>query len=108
MEYAGQKLDRGQLFEMRGLVNDDKLVRLEYVYVVDKKTSILQCGVCGAEFIDLTTQNEQGNRSHRNRFMTPDEEDRQFDQQENMLNEVAPLNLENTSASRGLKAEART
>lgn len=48
--YAGKTLDKGQIFMMRGLPNDDRLIRLGFAEKLEKGIETAACPVCGATF----------------------------------------------------------
>lgn len=97
---AGLDLDRGQVFELRNLRNDERLVRLNYCAELPKGIAPAVCGQCGAEFIGDAERAAHGSERHRSRALSPADEDARFERQEKILQEVAPLKLENTAASR--------
>jgi len=99
--YAKEELDRGQIVELVGARNDEKLVRLGYFAPVEKKAETYQCAVCGAEFIGLTERDYHGKKRHSNKKLTPEEEDRQAEKEERMMEELAPLNLDKAKGRRG-------
>jgi len=93
-DYAGKELDRGQIVELIGARNDEKLVRLGYVAPVERKAEIYQCAVCGAEFIGLAERTHHGDKRHSGKVLTPEEEDRQAEREERLMEELAPLNTQ--------------
>ena len=97
-EYNGAELFRGQFFTLAGSRNDEKLLRLGYILPVDESETGYECGACGRLFIDLGSRDGHGKMAHRNRELTPREEDQQIDQQERLLETIAPLNLDKTAA----------
>lgn len=125
MGYGGQQLDRGQVFKCKGLTHDATLYRLGYVALVRGKT--YACRECGAEFVDQMLRDTHGKHAHEKRTFTPppapekdpnetmeqyrnrlDEwalmagrrHDAEEERRERHESEVAPLNLEKTTASR--------
>jgi len=96
-----KQLDRGQLIELQGLINDEKLVRLGYVASAPKRASVVQCGTCGAEFVTDEGLASHGRERHSSRSLSPREEDERADKRQKMEDEVAPLDLTKTAASRG-------
>lgn len=51
--YGGRNLDRGEIFDLRGLRNDDKLVGMHLALVFDSRVHrIRSCPVCGRQFAD--------------------------------------------------------
>lgn len=100
-DYGDKQVDRGQVLELLGLRNDEKLIRLGFVLELRRGEHICPCGVCGAQFVGDNELNAHGAMRHANRFqqLSPEEEDRQLDRQEKMLEQVAPLYLDKTAAS---------
>lgn len=123
--YGGRPLDREQVFAFSGQPNDERLVRLGYVAPV--AGSVATCNVCGAEFRTPGARDAHASRRHAPKTSTrpamaprqPGESDFDFDQrreaferavvaqedadeaaEEARLNREAPLNWENTQASR--------
>lgn len=96
-----RQFDRGQLLELQGLINDEKLVRLGYVASAPKRATVVQCGQCGAEFVTDEGLASHGRERHTNRSLSPREEDARADKRAAMEDEVAPLDLSKTAASRG-------
>ncbi len=99
--YAGQELDRGQVIQLAGAPNDERLIRLGYLQQVEPNDEPVTCAICGAEFIGGTMRTAHGDARHRARTRTPEEEEAAADREERMLDQVAPLYLENTRASAG-------
>lgn len=91
-------LDRGQVVELQGAPNDEKLIRLGYL-MEHSGRDVSACGECGAEFIGDAERAAHGKDRHRERPLTPAEEDAQIERKERMLSQVAPLFYENTKAS---------
>lgn len=92
-------LDRGQVFEMEGLPNDEKLTRLGYAIEYTYQGGTSDCGECGAQFTGDAERAAHGSNRHRVREMDPTEEDARIERQERMLDKAAPLFYENTKAS---------
>lgn len=104
-----KRLDRGQILELEGLVNDEKLVRLGYVALANKRASIVQCGTCGAEFVTdegLASHGRERHAQHQ-RPLTPRDEDERADKKMALEDEIAPLDLSKTAASRGVSTHTR-
>ena len=98
--YNGQDIDRGQVFTLAGARNDEKLVRLGYDEPWDGKARDLhECNACGAQFVGGNERQGHYEKRHL-RVLTPAEEDARIDREERFLNEVAPLRMEMTEASR--------
>jgi hypothetical protein len=101
-EYLGKPLDFGQLFELAGARNDEKLVRLGYVQEwTGKPKDAAKCRVCGAEFISESYRDRHGNARHSERALTPDQEDAQAERDDRFAAEVAPIAWEKTAAAQG-------
>lgn len=97
--YQGRQHDRGAVFALAGLPNDERLLRLGYVEPFKGKRGA-ECGACGTEFADEHLRALHGNKRHRDRFeRTPQEEDQAEDREERMLQEAAPLRLDRTAAA---------
>jgi hypothetical protein len=107
----GAPIDRGQILELEGLVNDEKLVRLGYVTQASKGIAIVQCGKCGARFSTDEALSSHGRERHAAaREMNPAEEaarDARFEKKMAMEDEIAPLDLTKTAASRGVRNPTR-
>lgn len=51
--YAGMRVTKGQIIELKGVKNDQKLIDLEYIEEMTvSPQDIAKCSKCGAEFID--------------------------------------------------------
>ena len=90
-QYGGLDLGRGQVFELRGSPNDDKLLGMGYVAAVEKGTQLTKCGECGAEFLGHGELRHHGDAKHPARPRSEEEEDRFLDRQEAMLETLAPI-----------------
>lgn len=101
-DYSGQALDRGQIVTLVGARNDDKLLRLGYVNeYAGTKRDLVTCDECGKQFTGHDARVGHYEKRHAVRDLDPDEEDRREEREERMLSQVAPLNLDQTAASRG-------
>lgn len=125
--YGGQQLDRGQVLKLKQLPNDRLLVDLGYVSLVPKGAARYPCRLCGAEFLDMKMRDAHGKTRHEDRpFVPPAAPERQHgesasayqnrldewalgagrmadvkaEQRDKLEDEVAPLDLTKTSASR--------
>ena len=47
-----KELDRGQVFHLEGMANDQALVRMGYCARLPKDTVLKQCVKCGEHFVD--------------------------------------------------------
>lgn len=109
LTYCGKMLDRGQVLDLTGAVNDERLTRLGYLEVIKSRTAkTFECGVCGAQFVDEGMRTGHGEKRHRGK----DEGitavampvgvgmiDTTGDAEERRLEQVAPLHLDKTEAS---------
>lgn len=115
--YCGQMLDRGQIVELKDAVNDEKLLRLGYISEVkERNPSILECGECGAKFLQDAARLSHGRRHHPHRERMPDLAasgvvnpmtgepnayvDVEGDREEQKRERETPLYLDKTEASR--------
>lgn len=57
-------LDLHQVFDLRHEPNDETLVRLKYVASLSPKARTVQCGKCGARFLDEFGLNHHGRVRH--------------------------------------------
>lgn len=97
--YNSQEIDRGQVFELAGARNDEKLLRLGYVEEwPGKPKDLVECAACGAQFIGGDERRGHYEKRHV-RVLSPEEEDSRAEREERFLAEVAPLHLEKTEAS---------
>jgi hypothetical protein len=65
-----------------------------------RDASTVTCAPCGAEFIGDGERRGHGDKRHRVRSLDPREEDRLVDREERVLEQVAPLYLDKTAATR--------
>jgi len=94
-------LDRGQLFNLAGHRNDEKLVRIGFVEEVVRKITPVQCGVCGQKFVDEYSLNSHGNMRHSGREpQTEHERVVRLEQIQKQDDDAAPLYLDQTVATR--------
>jgi len=106
----GEPVDRGQVIELVGLVNDAKLIRLGYVSAASKGVAIVACRYCGAKFTTDESLTAHGRDRHpsSSRQMTPEERElRDMERAEARQakdDAIAPLDLTKTKASRGESA----
>lgn len=98
--YGRDQLDRGQVFSLAGAVNDEKLVRIGFVAELTGKPETYTCAECGAEFIGEAERRGHGDKRHRLTVLTPMEEDALLAREERMLEQTAPLYLDQTAAAR--------
>lgn len=100
MGYAGTDLDRGQIFTPAGAPNDEKLERLGYMVPVDRSALTYTCAECGAEFVGEGERRGHGDKRHYRAPLNPFEEDQRAEREERMLQQTAPLYLDQTAAAR--------
>ena len=62
--YGSEELDARQVTELKGLPNDEKLMRLGYFMPVPEGAKLFKCGVCGAKFMDEQARTIHGNNKH--------------------------------------------
>jgi hypothetical protein len=99
-DYGRLSLDRGQVFAPTGSAHDERLERLGYMVPLGRDASTVTCAPCGAEFIGDGERRGHGDKRHRVRSLDPREEDRLVDREERVLEQVAPLYLDKTAATR--------
>ena len=106
----GLTVDQGQVVELRGVINDEVLVRLGYFAQVKEpeRPGLVQCGVCGQTFLTAHFRERHGDRRHRPRPEGMDASpagaglayaDDSGDAEERRLDQEAPLYLDKTQAS---------
>jgi hypothetical protein len=117
-DYGEEPLDRGQIVALLGLVNDKKLDRLGYIVALRRSDEVFPCRYCAAKFVDLNTLNAHGAKRHHDKDRRPDvpfsprgvtvdenaAETQAFEREQKQLDQIAPLNLDKTEASRGARA----
>jgi hypothetical protein len=93
---------------LEGLINDEKLVRLGYLAQATKGIAVVSCGTCGAKFTTDEALASHGRERHATRpALTPKDEDKRVDKRLAMEDEIAPLDLTKTAASRGVRTHTR-
>lgn len=96
-KYAGQELDRGQVFHLVGATNDEKLIRMEYIVILGAKAETYECSECGAEFVEMGMRTSHGNKRHGPRAIDPDKDpaayDRAIEREMRQMEQLAPLNV---------------
>jgi len=100
-EGNGTLHDRGQVVDLCGSRNDEKLIRLGYVMPLSKRTKTTQCGRCGGEFVSDETLNSHGRERHPDRSLSPAEIERLAESRAEREDKISPLRLDQTAASRG-------
>lgn len=106
--YGGRQHDRGQVLELRGLPNDESLLRLGYVAEIPRDTVLKECGVCQLKFIGEPERNAHADERHSEHYLTPEEEDDREERKFKNLLDQAPLHLDKTAAARGVTTPGRT
>lgn len=96
--YGGAELDWGQVTELRGLENDEKLTRLGYFESFTGRETYT-CAECGSEFVGVAHREKHGSLRHRPQPLDPAEQDRLEEREEKRLEATSPLYLEKTTAS---------
>ena len=92
--------DRGQIVDLCGMKNDEKLIRLRYVTETNPRASIVQCGHCGSRFVTDEALNTHGRERHSDRPLTPEQEDERAEKRAARDNTLMPLAMDKTAASR--------
>ena len=62
--YGGQDLEEGQLFDLAGLRNDEKLIRLRFCEKVGRKDETFPCSGCGKFFAEEGSLRRHQARAH--------------------------------------------
>lgn len=62
--YGGIQLDPGRVIELRGLVNDQMLIKHRYLVPVAAKVRPHVCAECGAEFVEDWQRTKHGDMRH--------------------------------------------
>ena len=95
------QMDVGQVTELKNQPNDEKMVRLGLLRPVEGDT--VQCGRCGAEFIDAGYLNRHGKARHDKIAEEPGNDElsrlRAVEMQDEFAEKHIPLNLDKTKAS---------
>lgn len=116
--YGDDMLIRGQIVAMAGMRNDRKLNRQGFITPLLPTDQVFPCRHCRAQFVDLNSLNAHGERAHSDkdrrpslpdsqRGLTVDEtagESQQFERDQRVADQVAPLNYDKTEANRGARA----
>lgn len=97
-DYAGNELDRGQIVELTGQVNDEKLLRLGYVRPYEGLVKdLVQCPECGKEFYDHEPKIAHVRLRHAD--LDEVELDRLLEREERVAERLTPLKMDKTAAS---------
>ena len=92
IKYMGHDYARGEIFQLGGAINDEKLVRLGYVAEIDGSEETYEFQGTGRFFIDMSTRAAYGEYLRRMAgARTPQDEDRIAEFFEKQLEEAAPL-----------------
>jgi hypothetical protein len=62
--YGGQALDRLQVVKLKGLLNDESMLRHGHFVPVPDDVELFKCGICGAEFVAEAARTVHGNNRH--------------------------------------------
>lgn len=100
----GETLDPGQIVELGGWLNDDKLIRLNLVKKIDGRSKPCQCGKCGKQFAAEFFLSGHGNKRHRG--LTAKEQLDVSIAEDKKMDTVMPLHLDKTAATRGRRKRA--
>lgn len=106
-DYDEESFDHGQVIELTGQRNDEKLLRLGYVAEIPGSVhSLSECGPCGGKkFIGAGERDAHGKQRHSDRFAGLSDVDRAAaeeeaaDKLEKRLERVAPIHFDRTKAS---------
>lgn len=106
--YGPLTVDRLQVFQLTGALNDEKLLRLGYVAELEKgpRGAQPECGICGSSvrFMDDASLQAHGIARHTDR--TEAEQERFEEQRGRIEDQVAPLRMDRTAAELTGKAPA--
>ena len=103
-EYGPVALDPGQVTEFKtgaGFQNSYRLLDLGYLRKVEGGASLTQCRKCGAKFTTDALLGMHGRKRHRN--LTEEQAEALSEREEKVIAETMPLQLDKTSASKGVK-----
>ena len=90
--YGGMNLSQGEVFELQGLRNDDKLLKYSYIKPFAVGDETIDCGTCGRQFAHSSGLNSHNRYEHTpgqrdpNRVLTPAE----HNQKAPALSEIIP------------------
>jgi hypothetical protein len=99
--YDGSNIDRGQLFEFKGLPNDEKLVRLGYAAkIAGVPRDTIECGFCFQKFMGFGERDAHVKLRHPKFERSLEEEEALVDRLEQTESKLAPLFMDKTQASR--------
>ena len=96
-QYAALILDRGQVFELQGTRNDEKLLAFGYIKELERDTELYECNRCPGQFIGMRERATHADKRHPMVPLTVEEEERMFDREERMLMQIAPVGPPSTS-----------
>lgn len=116
--YWGVDCDRGQVLAAAPMHDDNKLLRLKYLVPVSPTDQPTPCRNCGERFIDLSLLNAHGDKRHSKKAKRPDvsvgprgatvddtaAQTQALEKEQRRNAQEAPLDLEQTAASRGVHA----
>lgn len=98
-DYMGRSVDRGMLVQLANARNDEALIRLGYVTLLETGAETYRCAECGAEFVGISERTHHGDLRHRERDLSPDEEDARDERMEKLQEQIAPLYLDKSKAA---------
>ncbi len=64
LRYEDRHLEQGEVFALRGALNDKKLVGYGYVEKLDRKAETWLCSACGREFSSEGAMHAHQRRAH--------------------------------------------
>jgi hypothetical protein len=79
-QYGDQPLDLGEVFQMRHLVNDDKLLSHKYVVELEGSEETVDCIGCGRTFVSESYRNAHAQRAQHQAIIIADESGTQLKQ----------------------------
>ena len=101
----GDALTAGQVVALGGYPGDHRLVDLGLLREVDKRTTLVACGKCGARFVTDALLHMHGNRNHAG--LDPVAAEHAAVAEDKKLEKMMPLHMDRTEASRGIKPDRR-
>lgn len=105
--YGDVSLDMGQVVELGGFRNDEKLVRLGYLEKVEGKRPLKDCRLCPGKFVDEGSRERHGRRTHPDKPLSDFERERAAEREAKLLEDIAPLYLDKTAEAKGIKHRGR-
>lgn len=99
--YDDLDLDVGQIIELHGCVNDEKLIRLNYLCQIPARTTPMPCRYCGESFIGLQYLNGHGHKRHSGREFTDIQKEDRLEEELQTLETSMPLHVDKAAANYG-------